>query len=67
MNKEEKKKRKHDIQIKVWNLMCVERSILDKNNYEEAGAAYLIREVLDLISPNWRKVEEYKELEVNIK
>jgi len=64
MNKEEKKKRKYDIQMKVWNLRCLEERLVDSG---QSLAAYTIRQVLDLISSNWRKVKEYKELEIIIK
>ena len=55
------RKKKYKLQMSIWNLKCAERIVGDKGY---SAAAYSIREVLDILSPNWRKAKEYKDIEV---
>jgi len=55
-------KREFDKQLKVWNLKCLEKKLLQTGF---PGCAFTIRQALDLLSPNWRTAKDYSELEVN--
>ena len=55
-------KREFDKQLKVWNLIVLEKRLL---HLGYSNCAFNIRQVLDLICPNWRTAKDYSELEVN--
>jgi hypothetical protein len=48
-------------QIVVWNLSRFEQRLIDK---KESVDAYTIRQALDLLSPNWREVKEFREIKL---
>jgi hypothetical protein len=52
-----------DKQITVWNLIM----IAERLEPHRSGDAYNTRLALDLLSPNWRIVKEYKEIILNVK
>jgi len=51
-------------QMKIWNLKMLEESLFQS---KDSGRAYTVRQVLDLISPNWKEAENFRDLEVNLK
>jgi len=50
-------------QIIVWNLICLERRLVDEKRSMDA---FNIRLALDILSSNWRIVEDYKELILSV-
>jgi hypothetical protein len=57
----EKLRRKSGIQIKVANLKTLEERLHSEGRSSEA---FTIRQNLDLLSPNWRRVEDYRDIKV---
>jgi len=48
-----------DFQILIWNLMQLEKKLI----YRHKGSdAYLVRQALDLLYPDWKEVTDYKEI-----
>lgn len=62
-------KKEFEKQLRVWNLMKVQEELLktpawSSNSLAASRHAYTIRQVLDLIAPNWRTAKSDLELEV---
>lgn len=52
---------------KIWNLKMLEKKLRSKIHRDfTANDAFIIRQVLDLISPNWRDAEDYKQIEIKL-
>ena len=48
---------------KIWNLKMLEKKLCEEGRGSDA---FTIRMVLDMISPNWRDVTDYKQIEVSL-
>jgi uncharacterized tellurite resistance protein B-like protein len=59
-------KKEFDKRLRVWNLkMLADRA--QRDTRIQPNDAYTIRQVLDLIAPNWRIAKSELELELNLK
>jgi len=54
-------KKDFDNRLKVWNLKCLEEKLTKEKKNSDA---FIVRQVLDLISPNWRSTIDYLDIEV---
>jgi hypothetical protein len=60
-------RREAEKQQKVWNLIALQKSFPTKARHSLVPLMqYTVRQVLDLISPNWRDAKNPDELELNI-
>lgn len=53
--------RLRDLQMKIWNARCVEVWLV---KHRQPCKAYNLRQVLDLLSPNWRGAITHLEVEI---
>lgn len=52
------------MKLKIWNLVVLEHRLY---NERKSGDAFIIRQVLDLISSNWRSAIDMNELKINLR
>lgn len=52
------------MKLKIWNLVVLEHRLYNERKSDDA---YIIRQVLDLISSNWRSAINMNELKINLR